>query len=122
MKLCHAAALGLFVLIGCAAPLLGRGGPSGPTWLLMASPLTADGAADKDAPLSKWTPSMAYATQADCQAEIANAKSTWEAQNGQLSIAQTPYQRNALKILNGRCVVSNDPRLGSEVRTPRPSN
>jgi hypothetical protein len=108
MKLRHAAALSLLIVAGCASA--GQGGSFG-GWLLMVPPLTSGGSADTGEPLSKWQIVGNFASQIDCNNVMTNEQFGAQAQLGPIKIAQTPSQGDAVKILNGQCVSTADPRL-----------
>jgi hypothetical protein len=65
MNVLHAAALAVVVMNGCAQV------QTGPGWLLTVPPLSADGYADRSAPLSQWQTYGRYAAQTDCNSAIA---------------------------------------------------
>jgi hypothetical protein len=108
MKLRRAAALCLLVIAGCApiANTVSTGG-----WLLLVPPLTTSGNADTGQPLSKWQSVGNFGSQIDCNTSMTNQQFTAHGQFGPITNAQTPYQAQAVRILNGQCVSIDDPRL-----------
>ena len=114
MRLPRAAALALVALTGCAQV------QTGPGWLLMLPPLSADGYADKTAPFSKWQTYGTYAGRADCNAQISTFQFAVNAQVGQISHAATPSEAEAVQMMSAECIASDDPLL-RESNTPRRS-
>jgi len=95
MRLRHAAALASLVLAGCAS--LGQS----QTWLVKVPPVRADGAADTDAPLSKWQTLQSAGDQADCQKMVTVSH----------SVAPARPKTEAQQMASAQCIASDDPRL-----------
>jgi hypothetical protein len=100
----------LFVVAGCA--LTGNTGSSG-GWLLVVPPLTSVGNADTDGPLSKWQTIGNFSSQADCNSWMTRRQFAARAQFGPITSGHDYYEAEAVKILNGRCVSTDEPRLKS---------
>jgi len=105
VKFRHAAAFALAALIGCARVQSGSG------WVLILPPLSADGYADKSAPLVKWQTFGSYAGQTDCNAAIARFQFAVNSQVGPISHAGGPAQTEAVQINGAKCFAADDPRL-----------
>jgi|SRR5579862_2501538 hypothetical protein len=110
-KLLCAAAL-IVVAAGCAAA--GRPGPPTGAWLLIVPPMTEDGYPDLSKPWSKWRPVGGYASKIDCTTSMASQQLAAHRWYGPIWNAQTPNEEEAVQILNGRCIASDDPRLKSD--------
>lgn len=107
MKVCYAAAFTLLLLSGCAQVQPGHG------WVLMLPPLSADGYADKSAPLSKWQTFGSYAGETDCNAAIARLQFAVNSQVGPISHSGEPAQTEAVQIMSAECFAADDPRLAA---------
>jgi hypothetical protein len=90
---------------GCAQVQSGSG------WLLMLPPLSADGYADKSAPLSKWQTFGTYSGQIDCNSSIASNQMAVHSQVGQISRAGVPSEALPVQMMSAQCVASDDPAL-----------
>jgi len=96
---------------GCAAAQ--RPGPPTGAWLLIVPPMTEDGYADLSKPWSTWRRVGGYSNKIDCTTSMANQQFTVHGWYGPIWNAQTPNEEEAVQILNGRCIASDDPRLKS---------
>jgi hypothetical protein len=104
----HATAFSLLVLAGCAP--VGNTGSSG-EWHLMVPPLTSAGNPDLDKPLSKWQTIGGFSSLTDCNSWMTRQRFAARAHFGPITNAHDYYEAEAVKILNGQCVSSNDPRF-----------
>jgi hypothetical protein len=112
MRHLHATAIALALLSGCAQVQPGSG------WLLMLPPLSADGYADRSAPLSSWQTFGSYVGQTDCNAAIARFQFGINSQVGSISHAGTPSQAGAVEMMSAECFAANDPRLAKQGISP----
>jgi len=101
----HAAVLALLIFSGCAQA------QSGPGSVLILPPLSADGAANQSAPLSKWQIFGNYSGLTDCNSAIASNQFAVNAQVGRISRAAVPSEALAVEMMSAECVASDDPRL-----------
>ena len=110
-KLAYAAALAL-AAAGCASAAK----PDAPTtgaWLLVVPPMTQNGFAAVTDPLSKWHRVGNYDSKIDCSDSLANQQFAVHGWYGPIWSAQTPDEAQAVEVLQGHCIASDDPRLQS---------
>ena len=110
MRILCAAVL-IVLAAGCAS--LKPNTPTG-AWLLIVPPITEDGYADMGKPLSQWRRVGGYSSKVDCTTSMANQRFAVHGWYGPIWNAQTPNEAEAVQILNGRCIASNDPKLVSD--------
>src|SRR6202035_466854 len=104
----HATVLSLLALAGCGS--IGNTGSSG-GWLLMVPSLTSAGNADTDGPMSKWQSIGNFFSLTDCNSWMTRQQFAARAQFGPITNAHDYREAEAVKILNGQCVSTDDPHL-----------
>jgi hypothetical protein len=77
----------------------------------MIPPLTTAGSADTDRPLSKWQTIGTLPSLIDCNNWMTRQQFAARARFGPITKAHGYYEAQAVQILNGQCVSTNDPRL-----------
>ena len=77
----------------------------------MVPPLTSAGNADTDGPLSKWQTIGNFSSLIDCNTWMTRQQFAARAQFGPITNAHNYYEAEAVKILNGQCASTHDPRL-----------
>jgi hypothetical protein len=77
----------------------------------MVPPLTSTGNADTDASLSEWQTIGNFSSLTDCNSWMTRQQFAARAQFGPITNAHDYYETEALKILNGQCVSTDDSRL-----------
>lgn len=118
LKLAYSAALALAV-VGCA-PAARTNSSSSAAWLLIVPPMTQNGFAAVNEPLSKWHRVDNYASQIDCSDSLANQQFAVHGWYGPIWSAQTPDEAEAVEVLQGQCIARDDPRLQSNQATNQP--
>lgn len=107
MKQHHTARLSWLLMAGCMQSV------SPGAWLLLVPPINMNGIVDTTQPLSEWRPARDFETQIDCNAFLQAQQFMVHSAYGPLTsgTAQNPDEIQAVQILNGQCIVRNDPRL-----------
>jgi hypothetical protein len=108
MKPCHAVAIALLLIAGCA-PAEQSGSTAG--WFLMVPNIAADGTAETSQPLSKWQKVETFGGQEDCSTSLASQQFAVQGALGPIGNAQSAYQIQALQTMRGQCIAATDPRL-----------
>jgi hypothetical protein len=108
MKLCHALAIALLIVAGCAPA---EQSASSGGWFLLVPNVAADGTADTSQPLSKWQKVQTFGSQSDCNYSLTQQQFAVHGAFGPIGNAQSANQIQALQTLKGQCVAATDPRL-----------
>jgi hypothetical protein len=95
----------VLILGGCLQGRQGQG------WYMMVPPLTKDGFAQTSVSLSQWQNVGSFASHQSCKTVLQQNQFAAGANFGPITQAQSWDERNAVQIMSGQCVPSDNPRL-----------
>jgi hypothetical protein len=98
------------LLLGVVLILAGASGcaqaRSGPGWLLIFPPITAQGSADTNAPRHEWQNVGRYASEFDCNQAITRWRFHAQARFGPIRQGSSYDELQAVQVMSAKCVAA----------------